>query len=45
MALHGVRSCREDDDFGVYVYDFFVRKTHWGRQIGKSLMGQKSVYY
>ncbi|MGI6659235.1 MAG: GNAT family N-acetyltransferase [Dethiobacteraceae bacterium] len=30
--------CREDDGFGVYIYDLLVRKTHRGRQIGKSLI-------
>lgn len=34
----GYVRCREDDGFGVYVYDLLVRKTHRGRQIGKSLM-------
>lgn len=30
--------CREDDGFGVYIYDLLVRKSYRGRQIGKSLM-------
>lgn len=30
--------CREDDGFGVYIYDLFVRKSYRGREIGKSLM-------
>ena len=34
----GYARCREDDGFGVYVYDLLVRKTHRGRQIGKILM-------
>ena len=34
----GYVRCREDDGFGVYIYDLLVRKTHRGRQIGKSLM-------
>lgn len=34
----GYIRCREDDGFGVYVYDLLVRKTHRGKQIGKSLM-------
>ena len=34
----GYARCREDAGFGVYVYDLLVRKTHRGRQIGKSLM-------
>jgi ribosomal protein S18 acetylase RimI-like enzyme len=34
----GYVRCREDDGFGVYIYDLLVRKTHRGRQIGKSLI-------
>lgn len=34
----GYARCREDDGFGVYVYDLLVRKSYRGRQIGKSLM-------
>jgi len=34
----GYARCREDDGFGVYIYDLLVRKTHRGRQIGKSLI-------
>jgi ribosomal protein S18 acetylase RimI-like enzyme len=34
----GYVRCREDDGFGVYIYDLLVRKTYRGRQIGKSLM-------
>lgn len=34
----GYTRCREDDGFGVYVYDLLVRKTHRGKQLGKSLM-------
>lgn len=34
----GYARCREDDGFGVYIYDLLVRKSHRGRQIGKSLM-------
>ena len=34
----GYLRCREDDGFGVYIYDLLVRKTHRGRQIGKRLM-------
>ena len=30
--------CREDDGFGVYIYDLLVRKSYRGKQIGKSLM-------
>ena len=34
----GYVRCREDDGFGVYVYDLLVRKSYRGKQIGKSLM-------
>jgi ribosomal protein S18 acetylase RimI-like enzyme len=34
----GYARCREDDGFGVYIYDLLVRKSYRGRQIGKSLM-------
>jgi len=34
----GYARCREDDGFGVYVFDLLVRKTYRGKQIGKSLM-------
>lgn len=36
----GYARCREDDGFGVYVYDLLVGKTHRGRQIGKRLLEQ-----
>ncbi|MGI6686444.1 MAG: GNAT family N-acetyltransferase [Bacillota bacterium] len=36
--LCGYARCREDDGFGVYIYDLLVRKTHRGKQIGKTLM-------
>ena len=34
----GFVRCREDDGFGVYIYDLLVRKSYRGRQIGKGLM-------
>jgi len=34
----GYVRCREDDGFGVYIYDLLVRKSYRGRQIGKCLM-------
>lgn len=34
----GYIRCRDDDGFGVYIYDLLVRKSHRGRQIGKSLI-------
>jgi ribosomal protein S18 acetylase RimI-like enzyme len=36
----GYAHCREDDSFGVYVYDLLVRKSYRGRQLGKMLMEQ-----
>ena len=36
--VSGYVRCREDDGFGVYVYDLLVRKTHRGKQIGKILI-------
>jgi len=38
--LCGFVRCREDDGFGVYVYDLLVRKSYRGRQLGKMLMEQ-----
>ena len=34
----GYVRCREDDGFGVYVYDLLVRKSYRGRQLGKTLI-------
>ncbi len=34
----GYARCREDNGFGVYVYDLLVKKSYRGKQIGKSLM-------
>ncbi len=39
-ALCGYVRCREDDGFGVYIYDLLVRKSYRGRQLGKMLMEQ-----
>ncbi|NLT39089.1 MAG: GNAT family N-acetyltransferase [Clostridiales bacterium] len=36
----GYIRCREDDGFGVYVYDLLVRRTHRGMSIGAALMDQ-----
>ena len=36
--LCGYARCREDDGFGVYVYDLLVAKAFRGRQIGRVLM-------
>ena len=34
----GYVRCREDDGFGVYIYDLLVRKSYRGNQLGKMLM-------
>lgn len=39
-VLCGYVRCREDDGFGVYVYDLLVRKAYRGRQMGRLLMEQ-----
>lgn len=36
--LCGYARCREDDGFGVYVYDLLVRAPHRGRHLGRALM-------
>lgn len=36
--LQGYVRCREDDGYGVYVFDLLVQKEDRGRRIGKSLM-------
>lgn len=38
LRVCGYIRCREDDGFGVYVYDLLVRKAYRGKQIGKKLM-------
>lgn len=38
--LCGYARCREDDGFGVYVYDLLVRKSYRGKKLGKMLMEQ-----
>lgn len=34
----GYVRCRDDDGFGVYIYDLLVRKSRRGKNIGKMLM-------
>ena len=41
----GYVRCREDDGFGVYVYDLLVATAHRGRQIGRLLMEQICADY
>ncbi len=36
--LCGYVRCREDDGFGVYIYDLLVSKAYRGREIGRKLM-------
>lgn len=38
--LCGYIRCRDDDGFGVYVYDLLVDKTHRGKEFGRLLMEQ-----
>ena len=38
LRVCGYIRCREDDGFGVYVYDLLVRKADRGKQIGKKLL-------
>jgi ribosomal protein S18 acetylase RimI-like enzyme len=37
-VLCGYARCRDDDGFGVYVYDLLVKKEYRGREIGRTLM-------
>lgn len=41
----GFVRCREDDGFGVYIYDLLVRKSHSGKQLGRLLMEQVCIDY
>lgn len=34
----GYIRCRDDDGFGIYIYDLLVRESYRGREIGKLLM-------
>lgn len=44
--LLGYVRCREDDGFGVYVYDLLVRRSERGKNIGKALLSYvKEVYH
>ncbi len=36
--VRGYARCREDDGFGVYVYDLLVAASHRGRHLGRRLM-------
>jgi ribosomal protein S18 acetylase RimI-like enzyme len=37
-VLCGYIRCKEDDGFGIYVYDLLVRPAYRGREIGRKLM-------
>lgn len=37
-GLCGYIRCRDDNGFGIYVYDLLVRKSHRGYEIGKKLI-------
>ncbi len=37
-VLCGYVRCREDDGFGVYIYDLLVRRAYRGHEIGRKLM-------
>jgi len=37
-TLCGFMRCRDDDGFGVYIYDLLVKKEFRGRSIGQKLM-------
>lgn len=36
--LCGYARCREDDGFGIYVYDLLIKRSYRGKHIGKKLM-------
>ena len=38
--LCGYARCRDDDGFGIYVYDLLVKKAYRGNSIGKRLIEQ-----
>lgn len=42
-TMCGYARCREDDGFGVYVYDLLVRSSHRGHGLGRDLMAQVCV--
>jgi ribosomal protein S18 acetylase RimI-like enzyme len=44
-ALIGFARCREDDGFGIYVYDLLVDKAFRGRGIGRALMERVRADY
>ena len=43
--LCGYVRCRDDDGFGVYVYDLLVRKSRRGKSLGRRLLEQVCLRY
>lgn len=41
--LCGYARCRDDDGFGIYVYDLLVKKAYRGKSIGKLLIEQACI--
>ncbi|WP_249023757.1 GNAT family N-acetyltransferase [Enterococcus canis] len=39
-GLRGYCRCRDDDGFGIYIYDLLVEKNYRGNQAGHALMSQ-----
>ncbi len=39
-SLCGYCRCRDDDGYGIYVYDLLVDKAYRGKQIGRQLMAR-----
>ena len=37
--------CREDEGFGLYVYDLLVRRSHRGRRLGRTLLEHVSAEF
>ncbi|PKM57527.1 MAG: GNAT family N-acetyltransferase [Firmicutes bacterium HGW-Firmicutes-3] len=42
-VLCGYARCRDDDGFGIYVYDLLVKKKYRGKSIGKFLIEQACI--
>ena len=41
----GYARCRDDDGFGIYVYDLLVNKNHRGKGYGRMLMDQACLEF
>jgi ribosomal protein S18 acetylase RimI-like enzyme len=44
-VLCGYVRCRDDDGYGVYIYDLLVKKAYRGRAIGRKLMEEVCADY